>query len=268
MVAEKFPGVRLIRNRDNAAFSTANNQAIAASSGRYVFVLNNDTVLHPGCLGELVGYMDAHPQVGLTGPKLLNRDGSVQLGYHRRLPRLPDTLVTLLWLHHVWPSNPITRKALLADEFLDNQRREPWSIEQVGGCAMLVRREVLDQVGGFDEDFYFWFEDVELCERAAKRGWGIVYVPKASLTHYGGASFAGMEGGGKVGLYIESLLLFFKKHRAPVQHCLLKLVVLTTLLLKVPVVALLSISPKAETRSQWRNAPLAYFRAFKAALVL
>ncbi len=267
MVSEKFPQVRLIRNRDNASFSAANNQAIAASSGRYVFVLNNDTILHKGCLKELVSYMDAHHDVGAAGPKLLNSDGSVQLGYHRRLPRLPDTLVTLLWLHHVWPSNPITRKALLADELLDDQRQEPWPIEQVGGCALLLRREALDQVGGFDEAFCFWFEDVDLCERLGRGGWKIVYVPRPCLTHYGGASFAGLEAGETVDLYIKSLLLFFKRRRGPIQYSFVKLTALTTLLLKLPVVALLSISPKAETRRLWRNAPLAYLRAFKGALV-
>jgi hypothetical protein len=268
MVAALFPQVRVIRNQENAGFSVANNRAIRVSTGRYVFILNNDTILHKDCLKELVSYMDAHPDVGAAGPKLLNSDGSVQVGYHRRLPRLPDTLVTLLWLHHVWPSNPITRRALLADKLLDEQREEPWPIEQVGGCALLLRREALDQVGGFDEAFCFWFEDVDLCERLGRGGWKIVYVPRPCLTHYGRASFAGLEAGETVDLYIKSLLLFFKKRRGPIQYSLVKLTALTTLLLKLPVVALLSISPKAETRREWRNAPLAYLRAFKGALVL
>lgn len=267
MVAQKFPQVRLIRNRDNAPFSTANNQAIAASSGRYVFILNNDTVLHPGCLGELVRYMDAHPEVGVAGPKLLDRDGSIQLGYHRRLPRLPDTLLAVLWLYQVWPSNPVTRRALLADELLDDQQQEPWPIEQVGGCAMLLRRATLQGVGVFDENFNFWYEDVDLCERISKSQWKIRYVPKSRVVHYGGASFGAKEHGDKMIWQTTALLEFYRKHRGRLQYSIVKLATLASLAMRLPLAMALAWGPKAVRREQWRNAPTAYLRALRTTLL-
>jgi hypothetical protein len=268
MVRDHFPQARLIRNRKNEGFAEANNRAIAASTGRYVFALNNDTVLLSGCLRELAGYMDAHPGVGAAGPKLLNPDRSVQLGYHRRLPRLSDSLVTVFGIQRLWPANPVTRKAVMFDVLAGQSLEEPFPIEQVGGCAMCLRREAVNEVGMFDADYYLWYEDVDLCQRMARGGWETVYVPKAEVIHYAGSTFGLLPAGEKLPLRVGSLLLFYRKNRSQAQFRLLQVMTLISLLLRLLVAVAFGAGPRASTRHRWRGAVSAHVRALKAALLL
>jgi len=266
MVRSLFPEARLISNSGNAGFSTANNQAIRVARGRYVLVLNNDTVLLPGCLRVLLAFMDAHPEVGAAGPKLLNRDGSTQLGYHRRLPTIADTCVALFWIPHIWPGNPVTRHAIMMDEVTDPATAS-MAIEQVGGCAMFLRREAMESVGLFDEAFYRWFEDVDLCERLRTAGWSMVYVPGAQIVHYGGAYFQRMEFSERAEMQVAALLRYFRKHRGRGSYNLVKSVTLIALTIRLAFVTALAFGPVRHLRHRWRGVPLRYLRTIKCLLL-
>lgn len=259
MVTALFPAARLIRNQKNESFSHANNQAIRISSGRYVLVLNNDTVVLPGCLRILVDYLDAHLRVAAVGPKLLTPDGSVQQGYHRSLPRLAEPALLLFALNRFWPGKILFERA----RQLDGALVEPTPIEQIGGCALMLRRKALDSAGAFDESFHYWFEDVELCHRLQRNGWQIFYLPQARIIHYGGATFASTPAPEQLMLYISGVLLYFKKQKGPFQSAVLKAIVILALLVRIVLAGLMSVSPGAEARRQWSRKLRAYGRILR-----
>jgi len=263
MVSELFPEVHVIRNRENVGFSAGNNQAIKVASGKYILILNNDTVLLPASLQAMIGYMDSHPEVGLAGPKLLNPDGTIQQGAHRRLPRLADTVMQLFWVHHIWPGNPIAKRAWHLDEAL----KEPCPLEQVAGCCMLLRREVIASVGAFDEDFYYFYEDVDLCHRIQKSGYKAVYLPESEVMHHGGGTFRTIGFGDKACMLTAGLLRYYKKHKGRNQFLILKGIMFLALAIRLPLVTILSLSPGRQTRRRWRDAPASYLRIMKSLLV-
>jgi hypothetical protein len=257
MVRRLFPQVQLIARTTNGGFAEVNNEAIGRSLGRYLFILNEDTALLPGCLQRLTSYMDAHPETGLSGPRILNTDRSVQLGYHRRLPGILDTVFTLVGLQSLWRGNPITARANYSKEL--SSRTEAFPIEQVAGCAMFMRRDVLAAITGFDEKFHFWYEDVDLCRRIADAGWAISCVPAAELVHHGGVSVRQQQVALLIVWRTESLLRYFRTHSSPKRYAAVRVAVALAITLRLPVAAFMSFSPKPATRRRWAGSTQAYF---------
>jgi hypothetical protein len=254
MVSELFPEVDLIRNRQNVGFSSANNQGIRLSRGRYVLILNNHTVLLPGCLEIMAAFMDSHPRVGVAGPKLLNPDGSIQHGYHRALPTLADPLLALFWLGRFLPGRVLADRARGIDESLES----PTPIEQIAGCSMMLRRQALESVGLFDESFEYWYEDVELCHRFLKCGWEIYYLPQARIIHYGGATLGNLEPSKKTPLQISGQLRYFRKHKGFFQYATLKGMAIAGLVVRLAGVGSLGLIPSIRDRHRWSGAATAY----------
>lgn len=187
MVQAEFPWVRQIVNAENLGFSAANNQAIAQSNraggSRYVFLLNSDAAIHSGALETLIAWADEHPQTGIIGPKVLNPDGSLQSSC-RRFPTLGAGFFRNTYLGRLFPNNKPALDYLMAEFDHAHVKEVDW----VSGCAMLIRREMIEQIGTLDERFYMYCEDVDLCERAWRFDWRVVYVPDAVVTHTIGRS--------------------------------------------------------------------------------
>ena len=183
MVAAEFPGVHLITNSENLGFSKANNQAIARTESRYVFLLNSDAAIHPGALDALAAYANSHAQAGILGPKVLNPDGTLQYSC-RRFPSLGAGFFRNTYLGRLFPNNSYARDYLMTD--FDHNRDK--GVDWVSGCAMLIRRETIDQIGALDERFYMYCEDVDICQRVWDSGQEVVYVPEAVVTHAIGRS--------------------------------------------------------------------------------
>jgi len=183
MVAAEFPLAHLIVNPDNRGFSRANNQAIAATDSRYVFLLNSDASVQPGALEALVAYADARTQAGVIGPKVLNPDGSLQFSC-RRFPSLGAGFFRNTYLGRLFPDNKFARDYLMTN--FDHAQDIP--VDWVSGCAMLIRRDLIAQIGALDERFYMYCEDVDLCQRAWEAGREVVYAPQAVVTHAIGRS--------------------------------------------------------------------------------
>lgn len=179
MVRERFPSVQVIENGANVGFARANNQGICHSRGRYVVLLNSDTVVHPGALEMLVAFMDAHPQAGACGPRLLNGDGSLQPSVHPMLTPGRE-FWRLLFLERLRPA------ATYPMQRWDTAPPRP--VEVIKGACLLLRRAALDQVGLLDDQYFMYTEEVDLCYRLAQAGWGLWYVPEAVVTHFGEAS--------------------------------------------------------------------------------
>jgi N-acetylglucosaminyl-diphospho-decaprenol L-rhamnosyltransferase len=161
-VREKFPWVRLIANDQNLGFSRANNQALKDCSGTYVYFLNPDTEVRFGAFKNMVDFMDSHPNVGLAGTQLVNPDGSPQSSIEIRYPGQRHARDEL--------------KGLKGD------------IAWVMGASMIARLEAIKNIDGFDEHFFLYGEDLDLCLRIRKAGWGIGYIPEATVVHWGGQS--------------------------------------------------------------------------------
>ncbi|HUS16068.1 MAG TPA: glycosyltransferase family 2 protein, partial [Chloroflexia bacterium] len=183
MVRGEFPGVRLLAETANHGFARGNNLGIAAARGRRVLLLNPDTEMHPGSLVTLAGYLDSHPGVGLVGPRLLNSDGTPQSS-RRRFPTLATVLVESTPLQPLFPRLGVLQRYYVNDRSDD----EPQDVDWVTGACMLVRREALLAVHGFDPGYFMYSEELDLCRRLRRAGWRIAYVPIAVVVHHEGRS--------------------------------------------------------------------------------
>ena len=182
MVARCFPRVVLIRNDDNAGFARANNQAARLARGRYLFFLNNDTVVPPGALRRLVDYARAHPEIGLLGPRLRDPRGRVQDSCRHR-----PTVAALLHRTSLLRWTGLFRAAYRRYRARDGAGDAVRPAEVLMGAALLMRRDVFREVGGWDEGYTFGGEDIDLCTRVG-RVHPVVHHPGVEIVHHGRAS--------------------------------------------------------------------------------
>jgi N-acetylglucosaminyl-diphospho-decaprenol L-rhamnosyltransferase len=240
MVRAVFPEVCLVESGRNVGFAAGNNIGLASlgllnrpsltdqrpstSHGQpttdnrqpatcdYILLLNPDTVVHPGALERLVAFLEAHPRVGAVGPRLLNPDGSTQPAAFR-FPTLAMTLIDL------FPPGEALPGRLYGSWWHGRYPQElggcaPFPIDHPLGACILTRRAVIEQVGGLDEQFFMYAEELDWCYRVRRAGWAIWQVPAARITHVGGAATRQFRTRMLVALY-ESRLRFFRKHYAP-----------------------------------------------------
>lgn len=184
MVREEFPWARLVENPGNPGYASACNRGIAATREPYVFILNSDVEFRADGPEVMLDFMDAHPEVGALGPMVLNSDGTVQMSC-RRFPSMLENAVHGL-AGDIWPGNPFTRSYQMKDLC----REEPCDVDWVSGAAMLLRREAAEAVGGFDETYFMYVEDVDLCWRLKRAGFRVVYHPGFRLVHHVGRASA------------------------------------------------------------------------------
>jgi GT2 family glycosyltransferase len=208
MVTQRFPSVELIENYENVGFARANNQALRRAKGKYLLLLNPDCVVHEGAFAALIEFLQANPQAGAVGPKLLNPDGSLQYSC-RRFPNIAAGIFRNTPLGWLFPRNRFSR-AYLMQEWDHALSRE---VDWVSGAALLIRRETLEEVGLLDEGYFMYCEDVDWSYRARRKGWKIFYVPKAVITHAIGRS-SDQRARDMVVEFHHSMELFYRKHYA------------------------------------------------------
>ncbi len=219
--------VALISNSENVGFGAAHNQAIVESAGRYVLVLNPDShIPRTDVLRGMVGYMDANPDVGILGPRILNPDGSLQFSA-RRFPPMFAGIFRHTVLGKLFPNNRFVRGYLMADTPHDRTMDVDW----LSGSAMLIRQETLDQIGGFDKRFFMYCEDVDLCKRAHDGGWRVVYYPEVEVSHRIGAA-SDKNPVAMIKQHHRSMLLYFVKHNSGSLRILLAPMVFVALKLR------------------------------------
>jgi GT2 family glycosyltransferase len=202
MLREKFPQVQVIENGKNAGFARANNQAIRQCSGKNILLLNPDTLVRSGALQALVDFLEKTPQAGAAGARILNPDGSLQIASHPR-PTLSRELWRLFHLDRLWPyaEYPMSK-------WETNQAKE---VDVLIGACLLLRKEVLDQVGLLDEDYFMYSEEVDLCYRVQRAGWRLFWVPEADVVHFGGQSTQQVPTEMFLNLY-HGKIKYFRKH--------------------------------------------------------
>jgi len=184
MMRSEFPGVAYIYHNRNLGFTKGNNEGIHLSRGRYVLLLNPDTRIVDDALSEMVGFMDAHPDCGVMGCKLLNADGSLQYSC-RRFPSYQTALFNRYSiLTRLFPENRFSQSYLMSADDHSATREVDW----VSGAALMVRREAFSEVGLLDENFIMYSEDVDWCYRMHEAGWKVYFFPEAQIYHYIGQS--------------------------------------------------------------------------------
>ena len=183
MVRRRFTGVHLIENRENRGFAAANNQAYELAEGDYILLLNPDAFVKPGSIDNAVSFMESHPECGLCGARLVNLDGELDPSA-RRFPNSLYKLFTLSGLSDRYPSSRIFGRG----DFKYFDHNSVMEVDWVPGTFTVYRREMLKETGLFDERFFIYYEETDLCLRAKRSGWKVYFVPEAEVIHVGGAS--------------------------------------------------------------------------------
>ena len=182
-VRDRFPDVHVIDNKVNVGYGAAANQAMRHASRPFVLLLNADTEVQPGCVAALAMHAGRAPRAGIVAPAIVTTSGARESSYFP----FPGTLD---WLLENEPLAPLVRRLpplkrrSVSFQPADRPRQVPW----VMGCAMLLRREAVESMGGFDESYFMYYEEVDLCRRMADAGWEVHFTPEARVTHVGGAS--------------------------------------------------------------------------------
>jgi GT2 family glycosyltransferase len=221
-VRQLHPAVVVVENRDNRGFAAANNQGIRLSHGRYVLLLNSDTVAEPGSIEMLVRFSDAQPRAGAVGGMLLGGDGQFQASFQKAPSILRECLSASglgrrLWFDGYPSYGPAESRV----------RRQ---VEVIPGACMLLRRAALDEVGLLDESYFMYSEETDLCQRLRNRKWAVWYLPEARITHFGGQSTRQVRAAMVVALY-RSKVRYIAIHRGALQAAALR--TLLTVILRV-----------------------------------
>jgi len=184
MIKNDFPQVKLVANDANEGFAAANNQGILQSHGEFILALNPDTKIPANTLHKMIAFMERKPKVGICGCKHRNPDFTLQPSV-RAFPTWSALAFIFTKFAKLFPGSPPVWKYLR--QGLDYNLNQP--VDQVAGSCFMIRREMINEIGLFDENFFIWFEEVDLCKRAKQEDWQVWYVADADIIHYGGQSF-------------------------------------------------------------------------------
>jgi GT2 family glycosyltransferase len=210
MLAAEFPHVITIRNSANLGFTRPTNQAMRRGTGTYFLWLNPDTLIHPLAVNLLHSFMEAHPEAGICGPKILNRDGTLQAACRRGVARPWNAISYFLGLHRLFPKSRLFGGYLL--NYLDEN--ETAEVDGVSGSCMLVRRTMAEQIGYMDERYFAYQEDADFCFQAKKAGWKVYYYPESQITHFGGLGGSRAQPYKSVFEWHRSYWMYYRKNLA------------------------------------------------------
>ena len=208
-LAVLFPQVCCIVNSANLGFSRGCNQGMRRARGEFFLLLNPDSYLISGTLAAAVSYLRGHPDVGILGARVLNKDGSLQLACRRSIPTLRSAFFRFAGLSRLFPRH----RALAAYNLTHIDEMETADVESVSGAFMMTRRSLVDKIGGLDERFFMFGEDLDWCLRVARAGWRVVYWPDVVIRHLKGQSIATRRYASLYHFH-HAMWLFYRKHYA------------------------------------------------------
>jgi GT2 family glycosyltransferase len=206
MVQERFPWVLMLENKHNAGFGRANNQALQLAKGDFLLLLNPDTVLQAGVVQNMVNYLHQNPTVGAVGPRILNSDQTPQVSISPK-PGLFKEAWRLFHLDRLYPYSCYSQRRL--------ESQEAFEVDVLKGACILLRSEIPRRIGLFDEQYFMYSEEVDLCWRIQQAGWQIHWLPSATVVHYGGQSTRQIADQMFLELY-RNKIKFFRKHQGEV----------------------------------------------------
>lgn len=203
-IRELFPGLTIVEMKDNKGFGSANNAGAAVASGSHLFFLNNDTIMQSDSPQHLLATFKQQKEAGVIGPRLTYADGSFQLSFG------PDPSIVNEWRTKRMQRRLARRDMKLAAD-VQSRYHSLTRVDWVTGAALMIRREIFESIGGFDEAYFMYFEDADLCRRVRKKGFEVIYDPSTTITHHGGGSAASFERAVYVG-YRRSQLRYYRIH--------------------------------------------------------
>ncbi len=228
MVLREFPKVKIIENENNEGFIKANNQAIEIVQGRYVLLLNSDTIVLDNAIAKTIKFADAHPKAAVVGCRVLNPDMTLQrtcVMYHSPL----NLFLLATYLYKLFPKSKFFGREAMTWWNFDDVRE----VETISGCYALVRKEAIDQVGLMDPIYFVYGDDPDWCYRFQKAGWKNMYTPEARIIHYGGQTTKQLAR--KFSLQLcGSILIFMKKHKGTFAFYSARIFLASFFLLRVP----------------------------------
>ena len=211
MLREEFPEVQVIENERNVGFARANNQAFEVATGRRLLLLNSDLELTPEAIPGAMRFLDGEPKAAAAGIQLYFPDGKKQNSFDN-FPTIAQEILNKSLLRRLFPS-------MLPSK--NQERTEPLPVDIIIGAFFLVKREVLEQVGPFDESFFLFMEEADWCKRMHEAGWRLYHLPHLTATHHHGASKRKLEAASWIEYY-RSTYIYFRKHRGPLGYAWLR----------------------------------------------
>ncbi|HEY6435350.1 MAG TPA: glycosyltransferase family 2 protein, partial [Ignavibacteriaceae bacterium] len=184
VIKEKFPTVTLIENKINIGFGKANNQGLAIAKGNYILFINPDCIVSENTFDKMISFFESNSVCGLAGCKILNSDGTLQLACRRSFPGPWTSFTKVTGLSNLFPKSKIFARYNLT--YLDENKTH--EVDAVSGSFMMIRKEVYGKTGGFDEQFFMYGEDLDLCYRVQKNGYKVYYMHETQIIHYKGES--------------------------------------------------------------------------------
>jgi GT2 family glycosyltransferase len=254
-LVKKYP-LRLIPNKKNLGFGKGNNQGIKLAKGKYILLLNTDTLINDNVLKEIVDWMEKHPKVGVSTCALRNADSSLQ-GTGGYFPNLSKVFAWMFFLEDlpfldrlIKPFHPMHAQSPFykGEGFFEKSHEQDW----VTGAFLLTRRKVIDEVGFFDKDYFMYVEEVDYCWRVKKQGWQVWYLPRWSIVHLGGASSTAEF---PILSELKGIKTFYKKHKPSYQMAILRVFLKAGMAVRVTIFGLM----------QGREAVKVYAKAFSQA---
>ena len=206
-IREKFPQINLIVSQTNLGFSKANNIALKVSKGKFIFLINPDTIVSEDTITKMIEFLNEHPDAGIAGCKILNPDGSLQLACRRSFPGPWTSFCKVTGLSALFPKSKLFARYNLT--YLDEN--STYEVDAISGSFMMMKREVYEKIGGFDEQFFMYGEDLDLCYRIQKNGYKVYYFPGTQIIHYKGESTK-RSGLDETKYFYDAMNLFVKKH--------------------------------------------------------
>lgn len=214
-IRKSYPKVCILQNSANLGFAKGNNAGIRESQGQYILILNPDTIVHEGSLEKLVEFADRHPEAGAFGCRVLNPDGSYQVSA-RLFPTIWRSWLAALYLRRLASVSNIFAMDVYPGWRGDSERPVDWQ----SGCCVMFRGNLLKQLGNFDEQFFYHFEEVDLCRRVRSAGYSILFTPEATITHLGGQSVGRFPIRFAIERYRSRYKYFYKHYGARgLRHC-------------------------------------------------
>jgi GT2 family glycosyltransferase len=229
MVKNDFQQVIIIENSENKGFATANNQGMAIAKGKYVLLLNSDTVVLDNAIAKTMSFADENPQAAVTGCRVLNPDRTLQRTCFM-FPSVLNMLLSGTYLYKLLPKNMFFGR----EQMTWWDRNDVREVDVVTGCFMLVSREAIEQVGVMDEQFFMYGEETDWCYRFRKKGWKVMFIPAGQIIHFGGQSTAQKPVAMIVQLRL-SILKFMKKHYSRPAYLLARFLVAMFFAVRLPV---------------------------------
>jgi GT2 family glycosyltransferase len=240
MVRKNFPQVVLIENSENRGFAAANNQGITIAKGRYVLLLNSDTIVLDKAIEKTLSFADGHPESGIVGCRVLNPDKTLQPTCFM-FPSVLNMLLSTTYLYKLFPKS----------RFFGRERMTWWDrsdtrqVDVATGCFMFVRREAIEQVGLLDEQFFIYGEETDWCYRFKKAGWKVIFTPCAEIIHLGGQSTK-QKATAMIVQLRKSILQFMKKHHSLFTYRIACLLTILSLAVRLPAWAAIAFFRRSE----------------------